>query len=160
MSVRRRVIAWIIAIAAALVLFWALPKLLIFYTDWLWYGEVGYRQVFWKTLFAKAIPGAILGLAFFVLVFGNVVLARRLAPRTTWYEQERRLRQEVAEFMEYYVGRYLYLTALVFLLLLSWGVASGAASEWQKLLLFLNPTSFGTKDPVFHRDLGFYVFRL
>ena len=160
MSVRRRVIRWIIVLAAAWVLFWAVPKLLVFYTEWLWFGEVGYRQIFWKTLLTKLLVGSVLGLAFFLLVFGNVVLARRLAPRATWYEQERRLRQEVAEFMEYYVGRYLYLTAIIFLLLLAWAVGRGGAEQWQKALLFLYPTKFGIADPIFHHDLGFYVFRL
>jgi hypothetical protein len=160
MTVRRRVITWVIIAAAAWVLFWVIPGLLVFYTDWLWFGEVGYRLIFWKILLTKVFLGLIFGLAFFLLLFGNVALARRLAPRATWYEQERRFRQEVAEFMEFYVGRYLYITAVIVLLLLSWAVAKGASDQWQKALLFLHPTRFAATDPIFGRDLGFYVFRL
>ena len=37
-------------------------------------------------------------------------------------------------------------------------MASGVSSEWR--ILFSNATKFGVKDPQFHRDIGFYVFRL
>src|SRR5215212_10498674 len=37
----------------ALVLFLAGPSLVSFYTDWLWYGEVGYRQIYSTTLKAQ-----------------------------------------------------------------------------------------------------------
>ena len=39
-------------------------------------------------------------------------------------------------------------------------MASGVASEWRDWILFSNATDFGVKDPQFHRDIGFYVFRL
>src|SRR6185295_659122 len=44
--------------------------------------------------------------------------------------------------------------------LISIGFASSAASEWDTVLLFRHSQSFGMKDPQFHRDLSFYVFRL
>jgi uncharacterized membrane protein (UPF0182 family) len=39
-------------------------------------------------------------------------------------------------------------------------MASGVASEWKNWILFANATNFGIKDPQFHKDIGFYVFRL
>jgi uncharacterized membrane protein (UPF0182 family) len=38
--------------------------------------------------------------------------------------------------------------------------ASQAASQWESLLLFLNSVPFGLEDPLFGRDIGFYVFQL
>lgn len=35
-----------------------------------------------------------------------------------------------------------------------------AAGNWSKILRFLEPTSFGDIDPQFHKDIGFYIFRL
>ena len=97
----------IIVIAAALVVLWVAPRLIWYYTEWLWFGEVGYRTVFWNRLWASWALGLAAGALFFLLVMGNALLARRLASRTSWYEQERRFRQEVAEVLEYYVSRYL-----------------------------------------------------
>ena len=34
------------------------------------------------------------------------------------------------------------------------------SSEWRDWILFSNATSFGQKDPTFHKDIGFYVFKL
>ncbi|MGH7408412.1 MAG: UPF0182 family protein, partial [Candidatus Methylomirabilales bacterium] len=39
-------------------------------TDWLWFGEVGYRGVFLRILTAKAMLGLLLGSVFFAAVYG------------------------------------------------------------------------------------------
>ena len=39
-------------------------------------------------------------------------------------------------------------------------MGSGVASEWRNWILFSNASEFGVKDPQFHKDIGFYVFRL
>ena len=38
--------------------------------------------------------------------------------------------------------------------------ARAPASHWDDVLLFRHAQYFGIKDPQFHRDLGFYVFKL
>jgi uncharacterized membrane protein (UPF0182 family) len=38
------------------------------------------------------------------------------------------------------------------------GFSEGA--NWEKILIYLNRTSFGITDPVFNRDVGFYMFSL
>jgi uncharacterized membrane protein (UPF0182 family) len=69
-------------VAAVLLAIIVLPAAVTFYTDWLWFGETGYRQVFVGTLAAQSQLGAAaMGLAFVVL-FANVLVAlRALAPR-------------------------------------------------------------------------------
>jgi uncharacterized membrane protein (UPF0182 family) len=78
MRVSRRVLV----AAAALLAIVVLPATVDFYTDWLWFGETGYRQVFVGTLAAQSQLGAAaMGLSFVVL-FANVLIAlRTLAPR-------------------------------------------------------------------------------
>jgi uncharacterized membrane protein (UPF0182 family) len=44
--------------------------------------------------------------------------------------------------------------------ILSLGLAADAAKDWQTVLKFLNATAFNQEEPIFHRDLGFYLFRL
>src|ERR1051325_3543127 len=50
------------------------------YTDWLWFGEVGYRNVFSTVLLARTVMFFLFGLPFFALFYGNIALARRFAP--------------------------------------------------------------------------------
>ncbi|UCH36509.1 MAG: UPF0182 family protein [Armatimonadota bacterium] len=155
---RRRAVIWIIVAFVALwIIASAAPNL---YLNWLWFGEVNYRQIFWGILVTKINLGLVFGLAFFVLVMANAWLARRLAPSAAWYEAESRFRRQAAELFEQYVNRYLLLALAAFVGVVSYGVGSGAASQWQKYLLYRHATPFGIADPIFNRDVSFYVFKL
>src|SRR5665811_1777024 len=50
------------------------------YVDWLWFGEVGFRSVFWTSFWWQVLVGVAAFAIFFVIVEFNVELARRLAP--------------------------------------------------------------------------------
>src|SRR3954469_8933191 len=53
----------LVALIAALGLFFAGPSLVGFATDWLWFGELGYQQVFLTTLRAQ---GTLFTIAFVI----------------------------------------------------------------------------------------------
>ena len=55
-----------------------------------------------------------------------------------------------------YAGRLYALLSVVLALI----AASGTVGKWQSYLLFANYQPFGIKDPLFGKDVGFYVFRL
>src|SRR5688572_18100718 len=65
----------LIAVAIALLLFLAGPSAVTFYTDWLWFGEVGYERVFSTMLRAQGT----LFTAAFVLSFAWLLANLRLA---------------------------------------------------------------------------------
>jgi len=158
---RRRVARWSLVAFLVIAVLWWLPELLHIYTQWLWFKfDVRFPDVFWKILGTKLGLGAIFGTVFFVIVIGNVELARRFAHRTLWYDEERALRQRIAEVMEYFAGRYLYFALALFTLVVAYAVGVGAAAQWNKYLLFREGLSFGVTDPIFGRDVSFYVFRL
>ena len=52
-----------------------------FYTDWLWFHEVQFTSVFVTVLQTQILLGMVTGAAFFLIFYGNVILARRLASR-------------------------------------------------------------------------------
>ena len=158
---RRRLIWWTALAIVVLAFFYVLPRLTYLYTEWLWFSQdVRYPQVFSTVLWTKIELGLAFGIVFLVLVLGNVWLARRLARRTAWYDEERALRQRTAEVMEYFAERYLSIALLVVALLAAYGVATAAAQKWPEYLLFRHPGRFDLTDPVFKHDIGFYVFRL
>src|SRR5579884_931465 len=126
------------------------------YTDWLWFGEVGYRNVFTTTLLAKTAMFFLFGLLFFVLFYLNVWIARRLAPPRS----ERFLIEQLGPQWGRTVHRIIGWVLLAVAIFLSLWAGRIAADYWANGLEFLHATSFGRSDPVFGNDLGFYVFRM
>ena len=125
------------------------------YVDWLWFGEVGLRTVFWKRLAIGAVTAIGFGAVFFVVVYGNLVIARRLAPKYRPVEGVDVI-EAVHETALRWVGRLGLLAALLGALI----AARSAAGSWLVFARALNGVPFGLSDPIFHHDLSFYVFRL
>jgi uncharacterized membrane protein (UPF0182 family) len=126
------------------------------YTDWLWFQEVGYTQVFTTSLTFKLILALIVGGLFFLLVYFNIKLAAQAPRGATFLDQENAIELPSPELVDPLLQRLLFPVAI----LLALFAASQAASQWESLLLFLNSVPFGLEDPLFGRDIGFYVFQL
>ena len=146
-----------LAIAAVVVVvFIALGAILArLYVDWLWFGEVGLRAVFWKRFAIGAVTGFVFASAFFAVVYGNLLIARRLAPRYRPVEGIDVI-EVVHESASRWVGRIGLLVALVGALI----AGRSAAGAWLVFARALDGVSFGVRDPIFHHDLSFYSFRL
>ena len=70
--------------------------------------------------------------------------------------QDDELVRRYQQFVRPYAGR-IYV-ALAFVLALIG--ASGTIGQWNNWILFLHGGNFGVTDPQFHKDIGFYVFKL
>src|SRR5665811_419760 len=125
------------------------------YVDWLWFGEVGFRSVFWTRFWWQLLVGIAAFAIFFVIVELNVELARRLAPgfRVTASGD---LLEPRSEALRKWVG----LGGLGVSLLAATIAGVGASAQWQTFLLYLKQAPFGEKDALFGHDIGFYVFSL
>ena len=133
----------------------ALPATAVFYTDWLWFQEVGYEQVFIRSLTARSLATTITFAGVFAILAVNLLIALRslhprqfviataVGPQSVTVDPAR-LRRPV-----------LVAAALVALLA---GVYGGA--NWEQWLYFVYATPFGKVDPILGRDIGFYVFTL
>jgi uncharacterized membrane protein (UPF0182 family) len=126
------------------------------YTDYLWFDSLDFTSVWSGVLLAKISLALVFFAAFFVLVFGNLLIAQRLAPRIRPAgPEEDALRQFHAVFQRRPTG---LLVGISLLLALMFG--TGVAVRWDDWILFRNAVDFGTTDPLFNRDVGFYIFRL
>jgi uncharacterized protein len=151
---RRRII--IAAVVVVVLVILALSgRILGLYVDWLWFGEVGFRSVFWTRLWWHLIIGAIAFAVFFVIVFPNVELARRMAPSYRVTSSG-----DLLEPRSDRVKRWVGWGALAVCLLAALVAASSASSQWQTFLLYLKQVPFGQKDAIFGHDVSFYVFSL
>ena len=52
-----------------------------FFIDVLWFREVGLSEVFWTVLRTKILLGLAFGIAFFALLYVNLLIVRRMTPR-------------------------------------------------------------------------------
>jgi uncharacterized protein len=126
-----------------------------FYTDWLWFGSLGYQSVLVTMVTARAalyllalvlfLAIAVPNLMYAVRATGGVPLIEHPVLKARDYQFARKLLVRVA----------LGVTALAALVL-----ASHPAEEWETVLLFLNQVPFGQADPIFDRDFSFFIFTL
>lgn len=148
--------AWPRLLAALVVLILILlsGRAVLYYTEWLWFGEVGQQDVFLKSLLTKVGLAAAAGALFFAVVYANLMLARRLAPRYQFGPGV-----EVIERMQLSDRTVRRLTVLALALPTLFAAGAGAAA-WDECLKYINQVPFDIADPVFGRDVAFYVFSL
>jgi len=136
-------------------LFILAPTLARWYTDWLWFGELGYRRVFWVPLLSRIGVTVVVGGALFLLFALNF---RPLLPRPDLDiidvapRGRRRFRRPLLRGGSALIWWLLGLLALV--------VGLAASARWAMFQQFVHTRSFGAADPLFGADIGFYVFRL
>jgi uncharacterized protein len=131
------------------------PNLAGFYVDWLWYGEVGQRKVFWTLFNTRLWLGVLFGLALTALTYVNLAIARRSTPRyiprpdaPEWQRAAGTIAREGLTAV--------LIGGSVVLGLLGGMLASG---EWDDWIRFTHRQPFGVRDPVFNTDVGFYIFQ-
>ncbi|MBU2543600.1 UPF0182 family protein [Patescibacteria group bacterium] len=124
-------------------------------TDWWWFSEVGFTGIFIKSLGTKVVLGFAIGFFAAAFLLTNLVLALR--SKIPW----------MATIPEALIGQPLSLNdrivkklGIIFCLSVSFFIGLVAAASWQDVLKFLVTTPFGQIDPLFGRDLSFYVFSL
>lgn len=151
---------WTVGIIIAVLVVLALSAswLSTFYTDYLWYKEVGYTSVFWKRIVTQIWLFFAFGLLFFVLLYGNIWLARRFTPKYKKPEAgASSVDESVARFREA-AGKWLDRGLLAGSVLVSFIVGWVSAGQWESVLKFFNHAAFGKTDPIFGKDIGYYVF--
>jgi uncharacterized membrane protein (UPF0182 family) len=153
---RRRRGRWLFVLGLLAILF-ALSRASSIYVETLWFGSLGYAAVYWTTfkyavaLFvAFALATAILlRVAFWMMERAFDVSA--LAPR-------RILLNNQPVFVE--PARLLKPVAWLVAIFFGFVYGSGMSGEWQRFALWLNRPQTGEVDPIFGKQVGFYLFTL
>jgi len=139
----------------ALFLLISLPSFAEIYTEWLWFGEVGFQPLFLKSLATKILLGVSVFIASFGFLFANLRMALRGQSRPYMvFPGGGDIQPIVLE------RRHLGFVAAGLSGIVALFLAGIAASQWMVVLQFLNATPFGSVDPIFGRDVSFYVFTL
>jgi uncharacterized membrane protein (UPF0182 family) len=146
----------IVFVVVAFVALGLLGQLVPLYTDWLWFNEVGYAQVFTTTLSLRGSLFALVALAVALFLWANLTLAARTAAPDVLWELEDQLGLPGRVVIEPLIRR--FLPIVLALIAVVSGLRGSAA--WETVLGWANATPFGTKDPVFGFDLSVFVFQL
>jgi uncharacterized membrane protein (UPF0182 family) len=145
---------FVVIIVAAL-LFLGGPSLVRFYTDWLWFGEVGYQQVFTTivrseaSLFTFTFVVAVLWLVFNLrLALGSLREGRPIFTTQQGIEVALPGRQQLRTM------------ASAIAMVLAGLIGLYASSQWETWVTWQKAVPFGMPDPVLGYDIGFYLFTI
>ena len=153
---RRR---FLLILAVIAVIFFFGRTALSYYVDVLWFGSLGYGDVFWKTLSLQWGIFTVFALATFLILFGSFLALKRahlpdLPSGHTIFIGQQPVKLPVEPVLR--------LIALGLSLVVAIVTGAGMSVEWPTLALFWNAphTTGGVADPIFGKPLNFFLFTL
>lgn len=136
-------------------LFFSFSTIVAFITDWWWFTEVGQTEVFIKPLITKIIISLVTAAIAAVFFLTNFLIAMRSKTAWTALIPEALLGTPVS-----LDSRILKKLGIIVSIALSLVLGLITAVNWQEILKFFSSTPFGEFDPIFKKDIAFYIFSL
>lgn len=134
------------------------------YTDWLWFKSLNYQNVFMTIIVSDIGLRIIVGITLFVLLLINLLFTLnpllRAAHNAAVFKEENVLTIQSSPWSQFLTKRLLLAVFFVLSVIIAFLFSFSVVGDWVTLQKFLHPTSFGINEPVFHKDIGFYVFKL
>jgi len=126
--------------------------------EWLWLSELGYSQIFWTLRITQV---SLITIAFIVIGSYLVPNFRYLADQLKQVSFTGTPLQGVdfdvhSPLQQKRIKQFFTLGALVITLMFAFGFYI----RWDESLQFIWSTAYGEVDPLFGRDIGFYLFQL
>ena len=122
-------------------------------TESWWFSAIGFRDVFWTLLTWRGITWVGSFIIFGLFLWLNYWFAMRV----TRYSTIRFLEQSDLSFYADRAPKYI---APIIIFFMSLSAAGASVTAWDTLLKFFNATEFNLNDPIYNRDIGFYMFQL
>ncbi len=123
--------------------------------DWWWFSEVGYTEVFITSLVAKVVLGVAVSIFATLFLLVNFFVAT--SSKTPWFIV---LPENILGRVINLDGRIVKKFGSILILLVAVFLGLVASSGWHNVLKFFSSTPFGTVDPIFGKDIAFYIFSL
>jgi uncharacterized membrane protein (UPF0182 family) len=156
-------------IAVIVALLVALGRISGVVVDWAWFSSIGYVGVFWTVFGTKAILFVVAFATASLFLWVNGALAFRFAWRP-------RLRLAMAfdpgfaavpalpgpspELFGLGSPTFWHLLILAVSLIVGLLIAMGETGNWNLILRFIHQVPYGQNDPLFNKDISFYLFSL
>jgi uncharacterized membrane protein (UPF0182 family) len=151
-SHRRIILTSILVIVLAL---WLLPTAVTLITDLWFFREIGYTVIFTRELTTRLLLFVVVGVPTAAILQFNLRMAQRgLAPVHVNIPAG----DGTANLIN--ITAVVRRLSLPLAIVIGVMVGLGASASWSMVLQVTNATPFGVADPVWGRDVGYYVFTL
>ncbi len=149
----------IIIIVVLIAILYLLGLFINYYADWLWFKNLRYNSVFITTLLTQIIAFTLFFIVFAIFSTLHIKLAYK---RGTISRQTISLPDDDPRklLLPMYKGKAIVWFWGVIILFFSIVMGNSAVSHWSQFLQFIHPSTFGINDPIFGKDVGFYIFKL
>jgi uncharacterized protein len=155
---RRRRWLWVVA-AVLLFIFVFGSQVTEVYIDSLWFSSVGFSDVYWYKFKLGALLFGVSLVVTFLAIRLPFILLSRAFPQLT--ERPRVRLRAIEDPREINLLPYIYRPGVWLVsVVVAFLVATNMTQSWHDFALYLNAQQGGVADPVFHRDIGFYLFQL
>jgi uncharacterized membrane protein (UPF0182 family) len=132
-------------------------KILSFYIDWLWFESHEITSVLWTVLISQFGMGFTIAIFFFAATYGFLIRVYKKTSHLPILLSDQ-VRREVP-LLDILAGN-LKLLIVAAPLVLSVMTGLVMAQKWETVLKYLNASSFNQLDPIFGKDVAFYIFTL
>ena len=143
---------WAGVILSLLLIFLFLSFVRSIYTDILWYEGLGYKSVLLKILTTR-LWLFLIGTCLFAILMGSSLFSILRTNRGNY-------KLEVSSDVNLLLRRLVFWGSVASTILLAVIFGSIISNHWEIFLKFFNSVSFGTLDPIYHKDISFYVFSM
>ena len=143
---------WGAVIVGLILLFVLLSLLRSLYTDLLWFGELGFRAVYVKILLTRIVLFIAGALLFAALAGVSLYFAHRLSQGPEEVPLPQATRDLIKKLITWGTGAAVVVLSVVF--------GTLVAGQWELFLRYDSAVSFGVTEPVYSKDVSFYVFSL
>jgi len=142
---------------AFLFFIFVLPRIVGVYVEALWFGSVGYSQVYWYEFKLRLILFFTFALLTLVFLRGVFWLLERIFTSTAIAPRKIMLNNQPV-----FINPSLILNPAIWIVtvLLALGYGFYFSSEWQTVALYFNQQSIAATDPIFNKSVSFYLFTL
>lgn len=139
---------WLWIGALGILLFASFSWIVNTYTEWLWFTEIGYADVWLKQWGAKVVSFLI----FFVIAAGVLLLNWHLARRRALRPAKAGIQPLTLPGVGWLITGAALFTAFI--------LGQAAAGRWETFLRYLYRVPYGAADPIFEQDISFYLLEL
>lgn len=131
-----------------------------FYIDYEWFRINEGLQVFWVMFMTKFNVQAIFGALFIFLFLANFILIRLIGGKGRFFSENFLDRIQIPAIGS--SRRFLLILMTIGIVLIGFMMGGGASAFWKEFLMFQHGVPFDgyPADPVFGKNIGFYVFSL
>lgn len=132
-----------------------LPQFISFYVDWLWFKNVSFEKIFVTKLNAQVFTALAGILAGFIITYLNILFSMRATKGRSVVMSSYSQAMPQLEILRHFDKIKLIVPIVI-------GLFAGLMlnSNWLKFLYYFNSVDSGYSDPIFGKDVSFYLFTL